>query len=846
MAPPAPDGGVASEPRALRELFGFHLDTDTWFARVAECSRPATLGRLGPYELLAELGRGGQGVVYKARQPRTGREVALKRPAAGVFATPQMRARVEREIDAAAALDHPNIVTLYGTELIDDQPVLTMQWIDGVPFDRWAGLPDGSRRDVRAILTVFLQVCDAIRHAHQRGVIHRDIKPSNIFVDAQDRPFVMDFGLAKLASDAAGSLTMTRTGDFVGTPSYAAPEQVRGDVRAIDVRTDVYALGVVLYQALTGRLPFDANIPVQRLLERIQFDDPPAPSRVYPALGRELDAILLKALAKENNERYASVAALADDLRRHLAGQVVLAHAPSGLYRARKFVRRHRLAVGVALGFVTLLLGATAVSTTYYLRAAAALRAEQQEHARAETALLAEREQRERVAQEQAHAQREAEKTAAINRFVADMLKHADPAAQQGRANITIRAALDAASQRLISGQAQYDPEVEADLRMAIGEIYSSLTLFEPAKSHFQAALEIKKQVFGAESEAVAATLNFLGRAYRGQARYADAEEMQRASLALRRKLLPPDSPYLAQALSSLAVTLRPQGKYADAEVLYREALAIYARCFGADDENVGIVCSALGVVLTFQDRLDEAAEVLQRALDVAHKHHGDADHGDTATAQFNLAAVRWRQGCHAEAECLAREAIAAQHRLYGDPHAHTANQEQMLASWLSEVERWTDAEPLYRSSLAAQETLFGDNHGATIGSLQGLATVLRQLGRWNEAEVYARRAAAGQEAVDPGGAHGAKLRVALAESLWHLGRFDEAAELLAAAWQHFNEAGDAAGKQQVAARFSELYEAWDRAEPELAHDQSAAMWRKRQAELESAATATQPTAIDS
>ncbi len=749
MALPAPEPRLAPEDGALRELFGFHLDTDTWFAHVGQCSQPATLGRLGPYELLAELGRGGQGVVYKARQPRTGRIVALKRPAAGAFATPQTRARFEREIDAAAALDHPNIVTLYGTELIDDQPVLTMQWIDGVPFDRWAGPPAGPRRDARTILTTFLQVCDALHHAHLRGVIHRDLKPSNIFVDAQGRPFVMDFGLARLASDAAGSLTMTRTGEFIGTPAYAAPEQVRGDVRAIDVRTDVYALGAVLYQALTGRLPFETNVPVQRLLERIQFDDPPSPSRVCPALGRELDAVLLKALAKENDERYASVAALADDVRRHLAGQTVSAHAPSRVYRARKFVRRHRVAVAVALGFVILLLGATAVSTTYYLRAAAALRAERQEHERAETALQAEREQRQRVEQEQARAQREAQKTTAINQFVADMLKHADPAAQQGRANITIRAALDAASERLITGQVRYDPEVEADLRMTIGEIYNSLTLFEPAKQHFQAALEIKRQLFGPESEAVAATLGFLARAYRGQARYADAEEMQRASLALRRKLLAPDSPYLAQALSSLAVTLRHQGKYADAEALYREALAIYERCFGAEDENVGIVCSALGVVLTLQDRLDEADASLRRALDICQKHHHGADHGDTATAQFNLAALRWRRGRRAEAECLARETIAMSRRLCGDPHAATANQEQMLANWLGEAENWADAEPLYRSALAAQETLFGDQHGATIGSLHGLANALRNLGRTDEAELYADRALAAQAAVN-------------------------------------------------------------------------------------------------
>ncbi|MCG3128982.1 MAG: Serine/threonine-protein kinase PrkC [Phycisphaerae bacterium] len=236
------------DPR-LDALFGFDRDDEDWLRTVRDRRAEPSLGRVGPYELIEVLGRGGQGVVYRARQPGTGREVAIKRISAGLFASPESRARFEREIEAVATLDHPNIVAVYGAEVIDDQPLLVMQAIAGLPFDRWAALA-GQRRPRREILGVFVLVCDAIQHAHQRGVIHRDIKPSNILVDSHGRPHVLDFGLARLERATPAAATLTQTGGFLGTPAYAAPEQLRGLVREIDVRSDVYALGAVLYEAL--------------------------------------------------------------------------------------------------------------------------------------------------------------------------------------------------------------------------------------------------------------------------------------------------------------------------------------------------------------------------------------------------------------------------------------------------------------------------------------------------------------------------------------------------------------------------------------------------------------------
>ena len=249
--------------------FGFDLEDDDWFGLLRGMGDRRPMGRIGPYELLGELGRGGQGIVFKARQPRTGREIALKRVAAGDFATPEMRAHFDREIEAVVALDHPHIVTVYGSDIVDGQPVLAMRWVDGVPFDRWARSGEGPRREILDILSVFALVCDAIHHAHQRGVIHRDIKPSNILVDREDRPNVLDFGLARVQLDSGGGMTLTDSGQFLGTPAYAAPEQIRGELREIDVRTDVYALGAVLYGALTGWTVLDPALPLAQLIKEM-------------------------------------------------------------------------------------------------------------------------------------------------------------------------------------------------------------------------------------------------------------------------------------------------------------------------------------------------------------------------------------------------------------------------------------------------------------------------------------------------------------------------------------------------------------------------------------------------
>ncbi|MCK6482528.1 MAG: protein kinase [Phycisphaerae bacterium] len=312
------------------------------------------------YEILHELHRGGQGVVYLARHKATHRTVALKMLLQGAFATSRQRRRFEREIELAAALRHPHIVTIFDSGTTPDgRHYFAMEFIEGPPLDRFLarrrhGVAAGDLLESR--LRLFLKLCDAVNHAHQRGVIHRDLKPANILVDAAGEPHVLDFGLAKALGDGAltASADVTRAGEFMGTFAYAAPEQLAGDPNQIDTRTDVYALGVLLYQILTDALPFRVSGSLSEALHHIAEGDPRPPIEVAPLIGDELNTIVLKALSRERDRRYQSAAALQRDIEAHLSGEPIDAKRDSRWYVLRKTARRFRAPLGVAAAFLVI------------------------------------------------------------------------------------------------------------------------------------------------------------------------------------------------------------------------------------------------------------------------------------------------------------------------------------------------------------------------------------------------------------------------------------------------------------------------------------------------------------
>lgn len=345
-------------------LVDFERADDRWMDRLRLAEEPSVLGRIGDYDLEHEVSRGGQGIVFRARQPGTKRRIALKRMLAGSFATEGMRRRFHREVEAAALLNHPNIVTVYGMETVDDTPIFAMEWVDGVPATEWS---DGRAPD--EVLGLFLRICDAIQHAHSRGVLHRDIKPTNILVDDAGQPHVLDFGLAKrvpLGDDALGSLS--KSAEVFGTPAYASPEQLSDSETRLDARTDVYSLGVLLFEMLTGKSPYGEWESIAQLLRIVGEVRPPRISATDPRVGAEFDTIVRAAMAPSPGERYASVELLATDVRRYVAGDPIAAIPMSSAALLRRIVAKNPLVSSLAALLVVLSVGFGAYATVQHRR----------------------------------------------------------------------------------------------------------------------------------------------------------------------------------------------------------------------------------------------------------------------------------------------------------------------------------------------------------------------------------------------------------------------------------------------------------------------------------------------
>ena len=378
---PPPDSLVAGDEFDWLTNWGgdFDLPDDRWMARLRVAERPIVLGRIGEYELEGEVERGGQGIVFRARQPGTKRRIALKRMLAGAFATEGMRRRFEREVEAAALLNHPNIVTVYGMDSVDGTPLLAMEWIDGVPATDWA-----RGRAPEEILELFLRLCDAMQHAHSRGVLHRDIKPSNVLVDANSQPHVLDFGLAKrcpLGGGAGGDvLDVSKSADVFGTPAYASPEQLSGTETRLDASTDVYSLGVLLFEMLTDASPYGDYDGVADLLRRVGQTRPPRLATYDPRLSNELDTIVRAALEPARQDRTASVEDFASDIRRYLSGAPIHAVPLSSLTLLRRLVEKNPLVAGLGAALFVL-------SLAFGIFASVQARRFEQQTIRAENAL---------------------------------------------------------------------------------------------------------------------------------------------------------------------------------------------------------------------------------------------------------------------------------------------------------------------------------------------------------------------------------------------------------------------------------------------------------------------------
>src|SRR5713101_1206540 len=680
----------------------------------------------GPYRLLQRLGEGGMGEVWLAEQSKpVQRRVALKLIKAGMD-TREVVARFESERQALALMDHPAIAKVFDAgSTPEGRPYFVMEYVAGIPITAYC---DKHRMTTRQRMELFMQVCEGVQHAHQKAIIHRDLKPSNILVsevDGKPMPRIIDFGLAKATSQRLTDESMyTRVGAILGTLEYMSPEQADSAGEDIETRTDVYSLGVVLYQLLVGALPLDLKkLTYEEMLRRLRDKDVPKPSsRILaqdgesaitaknrgtdaPSLTRQLrgdpDAVVLKALEKDRKRRYGSPSELAADLGRYLRNEPVSAHTPSAAYRTRKYIRRHRLGVAVAMGLIAML-AAFAVAQRVQL-------------------------QRTRL---------ERDRATRITDFMTGMFTVSDPSEQRGN-SITAREILDKASNDIKTGLAK-DPETQAQMMHVMGDVYEKLGLYPRAQALQQQSMEIRQRVLGPEHPDTLTSMNDLALDLDDSGHYAEAEKLEREALDISRRVLGPEHPDTLMLMSNLGNTLWQEGHYREAEKLNRETLGIQRRVLGP--EHPGTLRSMNNLATDLDDSDPEAEKLFRETLDIKRRVLGP-EHPDTLLAMSNLAYVLGDKGRYAEAEKLHRETVALRRGVLGPEHPGTLKSMDNLAVVLSREGRNAEAEKLEREALDISRRVLGAEHPQTAASIYNLSVIAANKGNRTEAEKLEREA---------------------------------------------------------------------------------------------------------
>ena len=726
---------------------------------------------IGRYKLLEEIGHGGFGTVWIAdQQEPVKRRVALKIIKLGMD-TRQVVARFEQERQALALMDHPNVArVLDAGSTATGRPYFVMDLVHGEPIDRYS---DAEKLTIEARLHLFGQVCNAVEHAHSKGIIHRDLKPSNVLVstvDGKPHATVIDFGIAKATSTKLTDRTLvTEAEQVIGTIQYMSPEQAEGSLD-IDTRTDVYSLGVLLYELLTGSTPFDQGSvgralfgELRRLIREVE---PPTPSAritesrdTLPAIAElrrvepgklkaqvrgEIDWIVMKALEKDRARRYATVHGLATEIRRYLAGETVLAAPPSATYRLSKFVRRNKRtvaaagAVGLALmvGLVGFAWQANVAATE---RDAARLAQAGEEKARlhAEANERLARQAQTAEAKERVRAEANERKAAAINQFLLDMLGSAN-IRKIGR-DAKVSQALDNAAAAV--GRSFADrPDVEASLQAILGETYTSLGMLDQAEPHMARALELALSQFGADSEQYARRLRDRGHIEQGRGKPEAALATYAEALRIVKRAFGAKNPLAVLLECERANVLVKLKEYEEAEDILRDAIETYEEITEEDDRNTHLLVNSLAVMLHDQNRLDDAEPLYRRALAIGERVLGDED-PDTLTSRMNLGSMLRSRGKLVEAEKLLAASYAGIAKVFGENHPKTAAAASVLGGLYYNVGRIKDALPLYERSLAIRRVAEGERTAAVaeIKGLLGLA--LQRLGERERSVTLEREA---------------------------------------------------------------------------------------------------------
>ncbi len=732
---------------------------------------------IGPYKLLQQIGEGGMGTVYMAEQTQpVQRKVALKLIKPGMDSR-QVIARFEAERQALALMDHPNIAKVLDAGTTSGEsgcvsagrPYFVMELVKGVPITKYC---DAHHLTPRQRLELFVPVCQAVQHAHQKGIIHRDIKPSNVMVclyDGKPVPKVIDFGVAKATGHKLTEKTLfTEVGSVVGTLEYMSPEQAELNQLDIDTRSDIYSLGVLLYELLTGTTPLErkrfkaaAFLEVLRLIREEESPKPSTrlstteglptiaanrglePKKLSGLVRGELDWIVMKALEKDRNRRYETANGFAADVQRYLADEAVSAGPPSVGYRVRKFVKRNRVAVltgaviSVSIATGTAVAGWQAVVATRAKSSALTALGEK------ERALTKESEQRERAEQQTKLAETarlkaiasEADTRAFSEFLVEDVLSVARPKGDRGGLgiNVTVKAALDVAEAN-IERRFQNRPRAEAIARHDLGVTYRLIGELDKSEEQFLRAYQLRAKTLGSDDEETLNTANSLAVLYNARGKYAEAEPMFLQVLDGFRRILGDEHEFTLVCMANLGTQYLHQHQYAKAEPLLVKAVEISRRVLGEEDSDTLSSMNNLANLYRKTGRLAEAEKLMLAAYNTSLRVQGE-EQPLTLTIMGSVGSLYLSQGKTDLAEPLLFKALEMRRRVLGEGHPETFQSMSQVAMLHQRQGRFAEAETLYLKALEGRRRVLGDSHPELVDSMNELAGLYHSLGEFAKAE---------------------------------------------------------------------------------------------------------------
>jgi len=836
---------VAAE---VRDLLAHHSTVDTGILATPPVSRPAFAGEdtqnegegkmpshVGPFRIVRIIASGGMGTVYEAEQDRPRRTVALKVMSWGT-ASESTRRRFEFEAEALARLRHQGIAQLYAAVLPEDVgaevPYIVMEYVPRArSITAYSRAEKLSRSD---LLELFAAVCDAVHHGHQRGVIHRDLKPANILVNDDGNPKIIDFGVARLSDrDTSRVGPHTQAGQMVGTMSCMSPEQVLADPDDLDTRSDVYALGVVLYELLSLHPPYEVNgLSLREATEVITGQEPQPLGNIDRSLSGDLEIITSKALAKERDHRYTSASALAGDVRCFLEGLPIAARRPSMAYHIVRFSQRNRVLMSAAAIVVLALIAATMISVDYAISAhdseMKALRAEQEavtarDQARTDQRAALDAKAQAQLAEEtaldaltvaeqaRARSEQNVEQLRQISDFYLEkVLASADRSLSAGE-ELTIRKALDIASRQIDQVE---DAEVRATLFAGFGDVYLSLSHTDDAAEMLEHAEELRRELHERPHQALTNTIYLLARAEQGRGHEELAMALYEEALQDTQALEGPTSDKAASILESMANLQHSLGDTLGGLARMEEARNIYARNRSADDPIVlRSQLSYFGLLRFVKTRIDVIGE-LQRMFAIEVKRD-QLDEAFIAEITNMTGSFLLKRGDHAGAFEMLLETEKIRRRVLEPRHVLLASTLASKGICLLHLGRTDEAVDCFRESVGIYVERYGVGHPSELEASSSLGVAMIQAGRLDEAEAVLRGVWNGRVAVGDGdGLTALSVRANLGTTLTRLRRFEEAEQVLLRVCDVLENGQDFKHQRvslEVPGRMVELYEAWGR-----------------------------------